>query len=383
MRILYVTETFLPKIDGVVTRLTYTIQSLHAMGHRTMVIAPDGGVTEYDGAEVLGVPYVRLPFYKDFKVGLPQSQIKKKIEEFAPDIVHLLSPFILGSSVLRYALKRGLPVVTSNHLHVSKYIDYYNVHFAAGIFWRTVKNSNEKADLALCPSREMIDELQQHDVNTSMGLWRRGVDIELFTPKKYSPEMRAWLTDGNPEAPLIIYAGRLGEEKEIHMLRPILEKFPGTRAAIIGDGPIKEKLQNYFEDTPTVFTGFLDGEALSRAYASSDIFIFPSQSETLGLVALESMAAGTPVIGARAGGITELIEEGKNGYFFKPGSVRDLCEKAALLLEDSEQLERLSRSAHREAQQYSWRAATEDLAEMYRQVLTRRSSPAVSREEAT
>jgi glycosyltransferase involved in cell wall biosynthesis len=372
MRILFITETFLPKIDGVVTRVTYTIKNLHAMGHETMIIAPEGGLGSYDGAEVMGVPYVRLPFYKDFKVGLPLAQIKEKINEFNPDLIHLVSPFILGSSVLRYAYKQNIPLVTSNHIHISKYIEYYKVQFATNMFWSIAKNTNEKADLALCPSQEMVDEFGQHGI-TGTRLWRRGVDTELFTPDKYSAEMRNWLTGNEPDAPLIIYAGRLGEEKEIHMLRPILEHFPRVRAAIIGDGPIKEKLQNYFEGTSTVFTGFLKGEKLAQAYASADVFIFPSQSETLGLVALESMAAGTPVIGARAGGITELLEDGKTGYFFTPGSIKDLREKAGLLLNDPEHLRNLSDQAYREAQRWSWRKATEQLFGMYQEVMEQRA----------
>ena len=230
------------------------------------------------------------------------------------------------------------------------------------------KNTNEQADLSLCPSREMIREFNNHGIE-ELRLWRRGVDTELFSPEKYSSAMRSRLTDGHPEAPLIIYAGRLSDEKEIYMLRPILEEFPSVRAAIIGDGPIKEKLQKWFEDTPTTFTGFLEGEELAQAYASADVFIFPSQSETLGLVALEAMAAGTPVIGARAGGITELLDDGATGYFFEPGSRKDLLQKAALLIEDPEHLKTMSETAHREAQRWSWRKATEELSEMYREVL--------------
>ncbi len=368
MKILYISETFLPKIDGVVTRLTYTIKNLHEMGHQTMIIAPDGGMESYDGAKVLGVPYVRLPFYKDFKVGLPQTYLKNYINEFDPDLIHLLSPFLLGSSVMKYGLKNDIPIVTSNHLHISKYIDFYNLHFASNFFWRMAKNTNEQADLSLCPSQEMIREFNNHEIE-DLRLWRRGVDTELFSPEKYSAAMRSRLTDGHPEAPLIIYAGRLSDEKEIYMLRPILEEFPSVRAAIIGNGPIKEKLQKWFEGTPTTFTGFLEGEELAQAYASADVFVFPSQSETLGLVALEAMAAGTPVIGARAGGITELIDDGETGYFFDPGSRKDLLEKAALLLEDPEHLKTMSERTHREAQRWSWRKATEELYELYREVL--------------
>jgi glycosyltransferase involved in cell wall biosynthesis len=278
--------------------------------------------------------------------------------------VHTLNPFLLGLNGMKYAQKRELPYVTSYHLHISKYTEYYNLTILDGIFWKMVKAAHKNAQLDLCPSKEMIQEFQHNGIEDIM-LWRRGVDIDFFRPDKYSQEMRERLTGGHPEDPLIVYIGRLGEEKDIYMLRAILDAEPRVRAAVIGDGPIREKLENYFEGTNTVFTGFIRGEELAQAYASSDVFVFPSRTETLGLVALESMASGTPVVAVNAGGVRDIIVEGVNGFLYKPGSIDDLLKKTRPLLEDCEYRREMSRSAYEDTQKWSWMNATKELAGYY------------------
>lgn len=364
MKIAFFTESFLPKIDGVVTRLTHTIKNLHQLGHETFIIAPDGGVTEFDGAEVYGVPNIRLPMYKDFRLGFPQGKVHEKLDEFGPDLVHTLNPFLLGLNGMRYTKKWNIPYVTSYHLHISRYTEYYNLTFLDGVFWKMVKAAHKNAQLDLCPSGEMITEFRNNGIEDVL-LWRRGVDTENFRPEKYSRVMRDRLTGGEPDAPLIVYIGRLGEEKDIYMLRHILDAYPEVMAAIIGDGPIREKLENYFEGTKTLFTGFIRGEELAQAYASADLFVFPSRTETLGLVALESMASGTPVVAVNAGGVRDIIKDGVNGYLYKPGSIDDLLKKAKPFIYDRDFRERMSRSAHEDTRQWSWINATKELAGYY------------------
>jgi glycosyltransferase involved in cell wall biosynthesis len=382
MKIAYFTETFLPKIDGVVTRLTHTIKDLHAMGHETFIVAPDGGLTEYDGAEVFGVPNIRLPMYKDFRLGFPQLKIHEKLDEFAPDLIHTLTPFILGLNGMRYAKKRQLPYVTSYHLHISQYTEYYKLSFMDGLFWKMVKLSHDRAQIDLCPSVEMIHEFARNGIEDVL-LWRRGVDIDFFHPAKFSGEMRNRLTGGKPESPLIVYIGRLGEEKDIYMLRHILDAFPEVRAAVIGDGPIREKLENYFSGTNTVFTGFITGEDLAQAYASADLFVFPSQTETLGLVALEAMASGTPVLAVNAGGLKDIMVEGVNGYLYTPGSIDDLVKKAEPMLREKELRDRLSKSAFEDTQKWSWRNASSELLTYYRWIVENYPKKAAESEEFT
>lgn len=364
MKIAFITETFLPKVDGVVTRLTHTIRNLHTMGHRTIIAAPDRGCSEFDGAKVVGAPAVSLPMYPDFKLGFPSMKISREVDDFDPDIVHLINPFLLGYGGFQYARRRGIPFITSYHLHITKYTEYYNLTFLDGMFWWFVRTVHREAKFDFCTSREMIKEFANNGIEP-VELWRRGVDVHLFDHASRTEEMRSRLTEGHPEDPLILYAGRIAAEKDIHMLRYILERNPGVRAAIVGDGPIRDRIEAQFKGTSTVLTGFLRGQELASAYASADLFIFPSQTETLGLVALEAMASGTPVIAANAGGVRDLIEDGVNGYLYEPGSIDDLVDKTMALLDDPRRLEALSESAYGNAQQWSWEKATEDLLGYY------------------
>jgi len=373
MKIAFISETFLPKVDGVVTRLTYTIRNLHALGHRTIIVAPEKGCTEFDGARVISAPAVPLPFYPEFRLGFPSPKLSRIVDEFEPDLVHLVNPFLLGYGGFQYAQKRNLPIITSYHIHITKYTEYYNLSFLDGVFWWFVKTVHSEAAYDLCTSREMIAEFARNGIEP-VDLWRRGVDVHLFDRSRYSKEMRGRLTNNEPEAPLILYAGRIAAEKDIHMLRYILERNPEVRAAIVGDGPIRQKIEAQFRNTPTVFTGFLRGEELAAAYASADLFIFPSQTETLGLAALEAMASGTPVIAADAGGVRDLIENGINGYLFEPGSIDDLVDRTMSLLQDREKLNNLSDTAYESAGEWSWEKATENLLGYYENALLKKKA---------
>ena len=147
---------------------------------------------------------------------------------------------------------------------------------------------------------KMVDQLRSHCIE-QVALWPGGVDADLFHPARRSEEMRARLTEGHPESPLLLYVGRLSAEKDIESLRPMLEALPQARLALVGDGPHRKALELHFAGMPVHMAGFLHGEELARAYASSDIFVMPSRTETLGLVVLEAMCSNLPVVAVRAG----------------------------------------------------------------------------------
>ncbi len=169
----------------------------------------------------------------------------------------------------------------------------------------------------------MVDQLQRHGI-PRLGLWPGGVDTDRFQRNHYSAEMRARLSDGHPEDPLFLYVGRLSPEKEIERLKPILLANPKARLALVGDGPHRADLAQHFAGLPVHMAGFLHGEVLAQAYASSDIFIMPSRSETLGLVILEAMSSGLPVVAARAGGIPEMVRGRRQRLSFRRGDRRPL-----------------------------------------------------------
>lgn len=372
MRIALFTETFLPKVDGIVTRLRHTVEHLQRNGDRVLVVSPDGGLTEYKGAKIYGVSGFPLPLYPELKLALPRPSIGVALEEFGPDLIHVVNPAVLGLAGLYYAKVMQIPLVASYHTHLPQYLHHYGLGMLEGVMWELIKVSHNQAQLNLCTSTAMVQELRQHGIER-LDLWQRGVDTETFHPDLASLEMRSHLSQGHPESPLLLYVGRLGAEKEIERIKPVLESIPDARLALVGDGPNRSVLEKHFADTPTHFVGYLTGKELGSAFASADAFIFPSRTETLGLVLLEAMAAGCPVVAARSGGIPDIVTDGVNGYLFDPTDEEGAIAATQRLLNQQEQRETLRQNARAEAERWNWASATRQLQNYYTAVVLSQS----------
>ncbi|MEL6502021.1 MAG: glycosyltransferase family 1 protein [Cyanobacteria bacterium J06623_1] len=368
MRIALFTETFLPKVDGIVTRLRHTIEHLERNGDRVLVVAPEGGLTEYKGAQVYGVPGMPLPLYPELKLALPPLGTKNAIEKFQPDLIHVVNPAFLGVGGIYYAKTMNIPLIASYHTHLPQYLQHYGLGALEGLLWELLKAVHNQARLNLCTSSAMVRELVNHGIER-VDLWQRGVDTEMFQPHLASAQMRSRLSQGNPDAPLLLYVGRVSAEKEIDRIKPVLEAIPQARLAIVGDGPNREALETHFAGTKTNFVGYLQGLELAAAFASADAFVFPSRTETLGLVLLEAMAAGCPVVAARSGGIPDIVTDGVNGYLFEPDDPNGAITATKSLLEATRIREELRLNARHEAEQWGWAAATDQLQNYYRRVL--------------
>ena len=372
MKIVFFTETFLPKVDGIVTRLTKTVQHLVASGDEVLIFCPEGAPESWKGARVVGVPALPLPLYPELKLALPRPSVSEALEGFSPDLIHVVNPAVLGLGGIWLAKTRGIPLVASYHTHLPKYLEHYGMGMLEPLLWELLKAAHNQAQLNLCTSTAMVDELSAKGIQHT-ALWQRGVDTELFRPDLRSEAMRRRLhgpydDTGN----LLLYIGRLSAEKQIERIRPVLEALPGTRLALVGDGPYRQQLERLFEGTPTTFVGYLAGEELASAYASGDAFLFPSSTETLGLVLLEAMAAGCPVVGARRGGIPDIVSDGVNGFLYDPDEEGSLTTAVANLLGETDTRRALRLAAREEAERWGWAAATEQLRGYYRQVLGQR-----------
>ncbi|MEM9905087.1 MAG: glycosyltransferase family 1 protein [Cyanobacteria bacterium P01_D01_bin.44] len=368
MRIALFTETFLPKVDGIVTRLKHTVEQLQNLGDEVCVFCPEGGLTEYKGAQISGVSGFPLPLYPELKLALPRPSIGEAIEAFQPDLIHVVNPAVLGLAGIYYSRTLDIPLVASYHTHLPKYLEHYGLAMFEGMLWEILKAMHNQARINLCTSTAMQTELTDHGIER-VEVWQRGVDTELFRPELASQEMRAHLSEGHPEAPLLLYIGRLSAEKEIDRIKPVLEAIPGARLALVGDGPHREDLEKHFEGTYTHFVGYLGGEALASAYASADAFVFPSRTETLGLVLLEAMAAGCPTVAANAGGIPDIVTDGVNGFLFDPLDDEGAIKATKCLLAARAERELLRRNARMEAERWGWRGATQQLQRFYADVL--------------
>jgi len=373
LKIAFFTETFLPKVDGIVTRLTKTVQHLVAAGDEVLVFCPEGAPDVYMGARVVGVPAMPLPLYPELKLALPRPAVAEALDHFQPDLVHVVNPAVLGLGGIWLAKTKGYPLVASYHTHLPKYLEHYGMGMLEPLLWELLKAAHNQARLNLCTSTAMVQELSEKGIQHT-DLWQRGVDTDLFRPELRSDPMRQRMLGGHSDTgKLLLYIGRLSAEKQIERIRPVLEAIPDARLALVGDGPHRQQLENHFRGLPATFVGYLAGEELASAYASGDAFVFPSSTETLGLVLLEAMAAGCPVVGARRGGIPDIVTDGVNGCLYEPdgsdGGAASLTAAVERLLGDPQERQALRQAARSEAEQWGWAGATAQLRRYYSGVL--------------
>jgi glycosyltransferase involved in cell wall biosynthesis len=382
LKIALFTETFLPKVDGIVTRLTKTVEHLVAAGDQVQIFCPEGAPPSFMGAQVVGVPAMPLPLYPELKLALPRPMVSEALESFNPDLVHVVNPAVLGLGGIWLAKSKGYPLVASYHTHLPKYLEHYGLGMLEPVLWELLKAAHNQAQLNLCTSTAMVTELSEKGIQHT-ALWQRGVDTDLFRPELRSQAMRDRLLGGHSDSnQLLLYIGRLSAEKQIERIRPVLDALPDARLALVGDGPYRQQLESLFAGSAATFVGYLAGDELASAYASADAFLFPSSTETLGLVLLEAMAAGCPVVGANRGGIPDIVSDGINGCLYDPegadGGAGSLTAATLRLLGDASQREQLRRNARSEAERWGWAGATEQLRGYYRQVLSGRPSSSLT-----
>jgi len=365
VRVAYFTETFLPKIDGIVTRLVRSLEQLALLGHEALIFAPHDPPAAYAGHRVVNVPALSFrPWYPELFLGLPRPRLGRELDRFAPDIVHVVNPVVLGLWGTMIAKQRNLPLLASYHTDLTQYATHLKLPMLRRPGARFLRDVHNQAHINLVTSHPMMNSA------TSLGiervrLWPKAVDTDLFRPERATMAMRDRLTDSHPEDKLMIYVGRLSFEKRLDWLYAPVTSIPGVRLALVGAGPAEADLKRRFAGTNTVFTGYMAGAELAAAYASADVFAFPSDTETLGFVAMEAMASGVPAVGARAGGIPDVIEHGVNGLMFTPLDLGDLTQQLRLLLTDDELRTRLAKRARADMERLGWRAATESLVESY------------------
>lgn len=364
LKIAVFTETFLPKIDGIVSILCLMLQRLNELGHQVLLFGPPGGPAEYAGAEIVGVGGPRVPLYPELRFNIPRRFVWEKVSAFQPDLVHVVNPFVLGPFGMSYARRLRVPVVASFHTDLARYAQAYGVGFVAPLLWQYLRTLHNRADLNLCPSTAIHADLRRQGFRR-VRWWQRGIDTEQFTPGPPDPEVRRQLSGGEPHKFLVVNVGRQAPEKRLHLLRDQLFPADNVRLALIGGGPSHAQLQRHFAGTPTVLPGYLRGQALVEAYRAADAFIFPSTTETFGLVALEAMACRVPVIAARTGGVLDTVQDGVNGLFFDPEQPQQMRAQVLRLRDQPQLREQLADNALRHARSRSWRATMDQLVEYY------------------
>jgi len=332
------------------------------------VLAPPKAPATHGESRVLAAPGMPFPWYPELNVALPSQKGARAIEQFEPDIVHVVNPVFFGAWGALLARRLDLPLLASFHT------DPKVVHsLSLGWFRRPLeiidREVHNLAHVNLCTSPQMVELARTLGIRR-VRLWPKAVDAERFNPRHRSVESRARLTGGHPDDPLVVYAGRVSFEKRVDVLADVATRLAGrARLAVVGEGPALGWLKDKLAGTDTVFTGFLDGDELSEAYASGDVFAFPSDSETLGFAAIEAMAAGVPVVAAEAGGIPHIVHHERTGLLVPAGDAEATTDAILRLLDDASLRRALAVNGREEAERWSWLAATESLVDRYRQAL--------------
>ncbi|WP_432479607.1 glycosyltransferase family 4 protein [Nocardioides sp. GXQ0305] len=366
MRIAIVTESFLPQVNGVANSVRHVAEQLSRLGHQTLVVAPGPGPTHHLGTPVTRVRSVGLPGYRSFPVGLPDAAVERSLAEFAPDVVHLASPLVVGAAGLRAARRLGVPSVAVYQTDVGGFARYYGVR-ADLLLDRWIGHLHRRADRTLVPSRASHDQLERLGVR-DLHVWRRGVSLDLFEPDRRDPARHAVLSRGGRDL-LVGYVGRLAPEKEVRRLA-VLSELPGIRLVVVGDGPEREWLGRHLPGAH--FTGRLGGSHLATAFATLDVFVHPGRHETFCQTVQEAQASGVPVVAAAAGGPLDLVEHGRTGLLVDPDDPLSLWRAVAAVARDAPLRARLAAAAHEQVQDRSWPRLVHDLVEQhYRAVLVR------------
>ena len=358
MRVAIVTESFLPQINGVTNSVLRCCEQLQARGHELLVIAPGPGSQQWGAARVVRTPSVAMPGYPDFRLGRPWHGLESAFRSFRPDVVHLASPAVLGAQAAYVARRLGVAAVAVYQTDLAGFASRYGWRIAEQPVWRWLRRIHGMVQRNLAPSRWAMEQLRRNGIER-IAHWPRGVDAERFHPRHRDQQVRHCLAGENEL--LVGYVGRLAQEKEIELLAEIAER-PGIRLVVVGDGPHRRQLERWLPRAR--FLGLQQGSALATTFASLDVFVHPGSHETFCQAAQEALASGVPVVGAAAGGLLDLVEPGRTGHLFDPGSPRSLREKVELLMDVGVRAE-MAAAARRSVTHRTWEAVGGQLVEHY------------------
>ncbi|MGJ0117877.1 glycosyltransferase family 4 protein [Williamsia sp. MIQD14] len=379
MRVAIVAESFLPNMNGVVNSVLRVCEHLTAHGHEAMIFAPDtprglpAAPREIDGVPVHLVPSLMVPKVSSLPVGVPHPSLYRAMADFAPDVVHLASPFVIGAAGAHAARRLDVPTVAVFQTDVAGFAASYGIGIGTRAAWSWTRRLHSACDRTLAPSTVSVKALQDHGV-PRVFRWGRGVDAERFHPDRRDHDLRAqWSPNG---VPIVGFVGRLAPEKHVERLA-VLSGRNDRQLVIVGGGPERARLEKLMPDA--VFTGELGGLDLARAYASMDVFVHPGEHETFCQAVQEAQASGIPVIGPDAGGPKDLIANFRTGYLLDVPTFSQRLPDAVDTLVASSVGTEFGAAARRGVAGKTWPSICDQLLGHYDAVLGRAGSLGVRR----
>jgi glycosyltransferase involved in cell wall biosynthesis len=384
MRVLYCTDTYPPQMNGVSVVTAVSVDGLVRAGWECAVAAPrypaaaheawsrdhgaDGG-----GGEVVSFPSVPIPLYPEVRLARPRAaDLGGLIDRFRPDLVHCETEFGVGRAGRAAAQRAGVPVVSSYHTDFARYTEAYGAHWLKGIVSRYIARFHRTSRRVYTPSSASREDLLRLGL-TDVEVWGRGVDTELFHPGRRAEAIRVALGMGSRYT--FLYVGRLAFEKRadqvIDAFRLACEMLPRgmIHLVIAGTGP-REAVLRAAVPPGVSFLGLLDRRSrLPDLYANCDAFVFASVTETLGLVVLEAMASGLPVIAVPEGGVRDHLRDGRNGLACREGDVQGMALAMVRIATEWGLSKRLARGARQSVEKLSWDKEIARLDRSYREVI--------------
>jgi len=358
-RICIVTETFAPEVNGVANTLSQLVNGMLARGITVQVIRPRQNKTDLDNQQgklhTVTLPGLPIPGYDQLKFGLPnKAKVQKALAEFQPQAIYVATEGPMGYGAVSIAKKLNIPVLSGFHTNFHQYIEHYHLGALEKLAYRYLRHFHNRTGGTLVPTTLQKQELDRHGFENVQVL-SRGVDSQRFSPSKRNAELRAqWGLQDDDIA--LIYVGRIAGEKNINLALSaydeLKENEPRLKFILVGDGPLLDTIKQRHRDV--ICCGMKTGEELAQHYASGDIFLFPSKTDTFGNVVTEAMASGLAVVSFNYAAAGEHIIHEHNGMVCDFDDDSGYSDQVAALLDRPHLLKSIKQNAHRHASTISW-----------------------------
>ncbi|CAO3599564.1 unnamed protein product [Absidia cylindrospora] len=388
MRILIVTENFLPKVDGCTRTIAKLLEHLEQQQHQVMLFGPDGlADSHYASAEIVGTTGIPLFQYPGLKLNLWRPTFTNKLLAFQPQVIHLVDPVFLGAAaiavcnIFQSSHVGAIPLVASYHTNLATYCTHFGWGLFTPLMWRFNQFCHSFCQFTVCPSQSTRSMLLEHGFDDDkVRLWPRGVNTHRFSPNHRSDALRAqWVSSAaaggsyqeGGDKTIILYVGRVSYEKNLQLVIDTYKHMDHSAChlVVVGDGPALGSIKQSCSLLPVTFTGYLYGSDLATAYASADFFAFPSTTETFGQVVLEAMASGLPVSGLVAEGVRDLVQHKHTGLLLDSFTWQAYKQHWERLIHSPGQRVKMGQRARQVASTFTWDTAMQRLVETYKDAI--------------
>jgi glycosyltransferase involved in cell wall biosynthesis len=368
MRVAIYAGIFIEDFDGATKTLFELIRSLRRKGAEVAVWSFSSRPSTPHGITVFRVPAIALPFYPDYKFALPGPSLFRQLKKFKPDVLHLTVPDLVGTSLAGYAKIRHIPLLISYHTDFVSYLEERNIWYLSKPWWPILRRFYNSADSLLVPSRDSGTKLARHGIQAA-SLWTRGLPEGRFSPSFRSESLRRrWGAEGKK---VILYSGRFAWFKGLLVFIQVYNLFKREKNSspvfvLLGQGPLEEELKRRMPDA--VFPGYLTGEDLSTAYASADILLFPSTTETFGNVIQEAIASGLPAVVSDEGGCREIVNQTGGGLVARAKKGASFFHECRKLVTDEALYQKIRNTGLQNLKDRDWEAVNRIVLDEYRRI---------------